>query len=32
VLCGQTPSLRLRVITVYVPSLPKWIDERTRRR
>lgn len=32
VVCGQTPSLRLRVITVYVPSLPKWIDERTRRR
>ncbi len=30
--CGQTPSRRLRLITVYIPSLPKWIDERTRRR
>jgi len=32
VVCGQTPSKRLRLITVYIPSLPKWIDERTRRR
>jgi hypothetical protein len=31
VVCGQTPSRRLRLITVYIPSLPKWIDERTRR-
>ena len=23
-------SKRLRVITVYIPSLPKWIDPRTR--
>lgn len=32
VVCGQTPSRRLRFITVYIPSLPKWVDERTRRR
>ncbi|MBI4256857.1 DUF4258 domain-containing protein [Candidatus Uhrbacteria bacterium] len=32
VVCGQTPSRRLRLITVYIPSLPKWVDERTRRR
>lgn len=25
-------SKRLRVITVYVPALPKWVDARTRRR
>ncbi len=32
VVCGQTPSRRLRLITVYTPSQPKWVDERTRRR
>lgn len=32
VVCGQTPSRRLRLITVYVPSQPKWVDERSRRR
>ena len=32
VVCGQTHSSRLRFITVYIPSLPKWVDERTRRR
>jgi hypothetical protein len=32
VVCGQTLSRRLRLITVYNPSLPKWVDERTRRR
>ena len=32
VVCGQTPSRRLRLITVYIPSQPKWVDERTRRR
>ena len=32
VVCGQTPSGRLRLITVYIPSQPKWVDERTRRR
>lgn len=32
VICGRTPSGKLRLITVYTPSLPKWVDERTRRR
>ncbi len=32
VVCGQTPSRRLRLITVYVPSQPKLVDERSRRR
>jgi len=32
VICGQTPSRRLRLITVYVPSQPKWLDERSPRR
>ena len=32
VVCGQTPSRKLRLITVYVPAQPKWVDERTRRR
>ena len=32
VVCGQTPLGRLRFITVYLPSLPKWVDERTRGR
>ena len=32
VVCGQTPSRGLRLITVYIPSQPKWVDERTRRR
>jgi len=31
VVCGQTPSGTLRLITVYIPSPPKWVDERTRR-
>ena len=30
VLCGQTPSRRVRLITVYIPSQPRWVDERTR--
>lgn len=32
IVCGQTPSKKLRIITVYTPSFPKWIDPRTRRR
>ncbi|MFZ5502289.1 MAG: DUF4258 domain-containing protein [Pseudomonadota bacterium] len=32
IVCGQTPLRRLRLITVYTPSPPKWIDDRTRRR
>ena len=30
VVCGQTPSRRVRLITVYIPSQPRWVDERTR--
>jgi hypothetical protein len=29
---GLLPDGRVRVITVYVPLPPKWIDPRTRRR
>lgn len=32
IVCGKTPSGKLRIITVYIPAWPKWIDERTRRR
>jgi hypothetical protein len=32
VVCGQTPSRRVRLITVYIPSQPRWVDERKRRR
>jgi hypothetical protein len=32
IVCGRTVSSKLRIITVYIPSLPKWLDERTRRR
>ena len=32
IICGKTPSGIARIITVYIPSLPKWIDERTRRK
>jgi hypothetical protein len=31
IVCGKTSLAKLRLITVYIPSLPKWIDERTRR-
>ena len=31
IVCGQTPLKGLRIITVYTPSLPKWIDSRTRK-
>ena len=30
IVCGQTPSKRLRLITVYLPSPPKWLDPTTR--
>lgn len=30
ILCGYTPIKWIRIITVYIPKLPKWIDERTR--
>jgi hypothetical protein len=29
---GLLPDDRVRVITVYIPRQPKWIDPRTRRR
>jgi len=32
IVCGRTISDKLRIITVYIPSLPKWLDEKTRRR
>ena len=32
VVCGRTRSGRLIVITIYTPSMPKWVDERTRNR
>lgn len=32
VVCGRTKQETLRIITVYIPSAPKWVDERTRRR
>lgn len=30
IVCGRTPSGKLRIITVYIPSLPKWVDPKTR--
>ena len=30
IVCGYTSIKWIRVITVYIPRLPKWIDERTR--
>lgn len=30
VVCGRTPSKQLRIITIYVPTPPRWIDPRTR--
>ena len=31
IVVAKTPKGRLRIVTVYLPKLPKWIDERTRR-
>jgi len=31
VVCGKTKRGDLRIITVYVPSAPKWVDPKTRR-
>lgn len=28
--CGYTPMEWVRIITVYLPKLPKWLNERTR--
>lgn len=30
IVCGYTSTTWLRIITVYIPKLPKWIDEKTR--
>ncbi len=30
IVCGFTPLKWVRIITVYLPKLPKWTDERTR--
>lgn len=32
VVCGKTKQGDLRIITVYIPMAPKWINERTRRK
>jgi len=32
IVCGKTPTGRMRIITVYIPTLPKWLDARTRRK
>ena len=30
IVCGYTSTKWIRIVTVYIPKLPKWIDERTR--
>ncbi len=30
IVCGYTATQWVRIITVYLPKLPKWVDERTR--
>ena len=30
IVCGYTPIEWIRIITVYIPKLPKWIDEKIR--
>jgi len=32
IVCGYTITKRIRIITVYLPKPPKWIDARTRTR
>lgn len=32
IVVAKTPKGRLRIVTVYIPKLPKWVDERTRRK
>lgn len=32
VVCGKNPAGHLILITVYLPSMPKWKDARTRNR
>jgi hypothetical protein len=30
IVCGYTTQKWVRIITVYLPKQPKWVDERTR--
>ncbi|CAD7775190.1 hypothetical protein BLFGPEAP_01263 [Candidatus Methanoperedenaceae archaeon GB50] len=30
IVCGYTKTGWIRIITVYIPKAPKWIDEKTR--
>jgi len=30
IVCGYSSTKWIRIITVYLPKLPKWIDEKTR--
>jgi len=30
IVCGYTSTKWIRMVTVYIPKLPKWIDEKTR--
>lgn len=32
IVCGYTSTKWIRIITVYLPKQPKWIDEKTRAR
>lgn len=32
IVCGYTPIKWIRIITVYIPKLPKWTNEKTRAR
>lgn len=31
IVCGYTTQKWVRIITVYIPRMPKWIDDRIRR-
>ena len=31
IVCGKTKQDNLRIITVYIPTFPKWKDPKTRR-
>lgn len=32
IVCGLLTTDKIRIITVYVPSLPRWVDPKTRRK
>lgn len=32
IVCGLTTLKSVRIITVYLPALPKWIDAKTRKK